>query len=102
MKRVIWLQTPTVFWLWRNHFSQLLNVYEVNDVKWTEINTAEPLVPEPSAFEVELAIEKLKSHKSPGTDKIPAEMIKAGGRTIRTEIHKFIYSIWNKEELPKE
>ena len=37
---------------------------------------AEPLVPEPSAFEVDLAIEKLKSHKSPGTDQIPAELIK--------------------------
>ena len=35
-------------------------------------------MPEPSAFEVELAIEKLKSHKSPSTDQIPAELIKAG------------------------
>ena len=40
--------------------------------------TAEPLVAEPRAFAVELAIEKLKSHKSPGTDQIPAELIKAG------------------------
>jgi hypothetical protein len=36
----------------RNHFSQLLNVHEVNDVRQTEIQTAEPLVPEPSSFEV--------------------------------------------------
>ena len=42
-------------------------------------------MPEPSALEVELAIEKLKSHKSPGIDQIPAELIKAGGRTIRGE-----------------
>jgi len=59
-------------------------------------------VPEPSAFEVELAIEKLKSHKSPGIDQIPAELIKARGRTIRCAIHKLIISIWNKEELPEE
>ena len=59
-------------------------------------------MPEPSAFEIELAIEKLKSHKSPGIDKIPVELIKAGGRTIRCAIHKLIISIWNKEELPKE
>jgi len=64
--------------------------------------TPEPLVPEPSTFEVELAIEKLKSHKSPGIDQIPAELIKAGGRPIRFEIHKLIISIWNKEELPEE
>jgi hypothetical protein len=36
--------------------SQLL----INDVRKTEIHTAEPLVPEPCAFEIELAIEKLK------------------------------------------
>jgi hypothetical protein len=48
---------------------------------------------EPSASEDELAIEKLKSHKSPGIDQIPAEMTKAGGKKIRCEIHKFIISI---------
>jgi len=57
---------------WRNYFSQILNVYGVNEVRQTEIHTAEPLVPEPSASEVELAIEKLRSHKSPGIDQIPA------------------------------
>jgi hypothetical protein len=41
-------------------FFQLLNVHCVSDVRQREIHTAEPLVPEPSALEVELAIEKLK------------------------------------------
>jgi hypothetical protein len=59
-----------------------LNVHGVNDVKKAEIHTVEPLVPEPSAFEVKMANEKLKTHKSPGADQIPAEPIKAGGRTI--------------------
>jgi len=59
-------------------------------------------VPEPSAFEVELAIGKLKNHKPPGIDQIPAKLIKAGGRTICSAIHKLIISIWNKEELPEE
>jgi len=54
-------------------------------------------VPEPRAFELEMAIEKLKGHKSPGIDQIPEKLIKAGGRTIRSEIHKLITSIWNKE-----
>ena len=86
----------------RNNFSQLLNVHGVNDVRQTQIHTAEPLVPEPSAFEIELVIEKLKSHRSPGIDQIPAELIKAGGRKISYEIHKIIISIWNKEELREE
>ena len=58
---------------WRNHFSQLLNVHGVNDVRQTEIHTAEPLVPQPGAFELEMAIKKLKSHKPPGKIQIPAE-----------------------------
>jgi len=99
---VTWLDSHSNLTRWRNYFSQLLNVYGVNDVRQTEIHTAEPVVPEPSAFEVELAIEKLKSHKSPSNDQIPAELIKAGGRTICYEIHKLIISIWNKEELPEE
>ena len=59
-------------------------------------------MPEPSTFDIELAIGKLKSHKSPGTDQIPAELINARGRTICSEIHKLINYFWNKEELPEE
>jgi hypothetical protein len=41
-------------------FLSAIHVRGVNDVRQTEIHTAEPLVPEPSAFEIELAIEKFK------------------------------------------
>ena len=37
-------------------------------------------MPEPSALGVELVIEKLKSHTSPGIDQIPAELINVGVR----------------------
>jgi len=87
---------------WRNHFSQLLSVLGINGVRQTEIHTAEPLVPELSVSEFEMAVEKVKTNKSSGTDHIPAELMKAGGRTIRSEIHKLINSIWYKEELPEE
>jgi hypothetical protein len=53
-----------------------LKVCGYNDVRQTEIHTTEQLVPEPSAFEVEKATEKLKRHKSPGTDQIPTELLK--------------------------
>ena len=78
-----------------NHFSQLLNIHKVNDVKQTEKHKAEPLVPEPSAFEVEMATEKLKCQKSPGIDQIPTENRTDYGRGL-------IISIWNKEEMPEE
>ena len=40
--------------------------------------TEEKLVTEKCAFEVEVAIEKLKSYKSTGIDQIPEELNKAG------------------------
>jgi hypothetical protein len=59
-------------------------------------------VPEPSASEGEAATAKLKRYKSPGADQIPAELIQAGGETLRSEIRKLIKLIWNKEELPHQ
>ena len=76
---------------WRNYFSQILNVHGVNFVRQTEIHTTEPLVPETSTSEFELAIEKLKSYRSPDIDQIPSELIKAGGKTIRCEVHKLLF-----------
>jgi hypothetical protein len=65
------------------------------------IHTTESVVPDPSAFESEMGVEKLKRHKSPDMDQIPAELIKAQGRTIRSEIHKRINFIRNKENSPE-
>ena len=94
MRKVTWWQTPTVLWLGEGNISPSYSTcIGVKDVRQAEIHTAEPLVPEPSAAEFELAIDKLKSHKSPGIDQILAELIKAGGRTIGLEIHKCITSI---------
>ena len=59
-------------------------------------------MPESSAFDVEMAIDKLDRHKSLDTDEILAELIKTRGRTIRSEIHKPINYIWNMEELPEQ
>jgi len=79
-----------------------LNVHGVNVVRQTEKHTAEPLLPEPSVFEFDCAIESIKSHKSKSIDQIPAELIKAGYRTISYETNKCIIYIWNKEELSEE
>jgi hypothetical protein len=57
---------------WKN---QLLNVQGPGGIRQTEIHTAESLVPEPSAAEVEVAIRKLKRYKAPGSDQIPAELM---------------------------
>jgi len=46
---------------WKNYFSQKLNVHGVSEVRQAEIHTAEPVVPEPSILEFELALENLKA-----------------------------------------
>jgi hypothetical protein len=45
---------------WKNYFCQLLNIHGVGGVRQTEMQTAEPSVPEPSTSEAEAAIGKLK------------------------------------------
>jgi hypothetical protein len=85
---------------WKNYFCQLLNVHGAGGVRQTEMHTAKPFVPEPSASEVEVATGKLKRYKSPGVDHTPSQSIQAGGETLLSEIHKLIKLIWNKEELP--
>ena len=86
-RRVILLQNSHINSAsWRNYFSQLLNVNGVNYVRQSEKRTAKWLVPEPSAIEDEMASEKIKRRKSPGTDQIP-ELVKAVGITIPSEIH---------------
>jgi hypothetical protein len=49
---------------WKNYFSQLLNIYRFSVVKQIKIHTAEPLIPDPSPFEVEIVMKNLKSYKS--------------------------------------
>jgi hypothetical protein len=77
---------------WKNYYSQLLNVCRVTDIRQIEIHTAEPLVPDPSPFEVETAIEKLKKYeyKSLGSHQILAELMQAGGDTLQRSINSLI------------
>jgi hypothetical protein len=96
------LDSSSIVATWRKYISQLLNVQGVNVVRKTEIHTAGLLVPEPSAFEFDMAIEKPRSHKSPGIDQIPEELIKAGGKKIHPEIHKVSTFIRNNDKLPEE
>jgi hypothetical protein len=74
----------------KNYFYQLLNVHGACGVRQTEMHAAEPFVPELSASEVEVAIGKLTSYKSPGFDQIPDELIQTGGETLRSEIHRIL------------
>jgi hypothetical protein len=60
-----------------------LKVNRISGVRQIEIHGAVLLVPDPNPIEVQIAIAKLKSYKSPGSDQIPAELIQAGVETLR-------------------
>jgi hypothetical protein len=72
-----------IFNRWKHYFSQLLNVHSVSDIWQTEVHMTEPLVPNPSRTEVQIAIVKLKKYKLP--IRIPA-----GGKTILRSISTLI------------
>ena len=56
----------------------------------TVLNNVEE-VPPPTNYQV---IKKLKTHKAAGSDSIPAELIKHGGKKLQRRIHKLIMKIW--------
>jgi hypothetical protein len=66
-------------------------VHRADVVRQTDIHTFELFVPELSASELEVPVGKLKSYKSPGVDQVAAELIQAGGETLRSEIRN-LYS----------
>jgi hypothetical protein len=67
-----------------------LNVLGAASVRQTEMHTAEPLVPGPSTYQVEVVFGKLKIYKSPGVDQYPADLFEAGGKTLHYEIRRLI------------
>jgi len=81
MRMVIYLQIPQ-----GRRTCQLLTVHGGYDGRQIEMHRAELIVPEPSSFEVEIAIKKLKRYEKPG--QIQAELIQAGGNTLHSENHK--------------
>jgi hypothetical protein len=83
---------------WKKYLSQLLNVHRIRDVKQTEIHTVEPLLPDPSPLEFQIAIENLNRYEWSGSDEIAAELIKAEGELLQFEIHKLINSILNEDQ----
>jgi hypothetical protein len=56
-----------------------LNVQGLGGVRETEMLTAEPYLPEPTASDFKVGIRKLKHYKSVGADHIAVELIQTGG-----------------------
>jgi len=89
---------------WKDHFHELLNSTEqdkgpsiMQDYKDTNEEDTTPTVEE-----VEMAVQKLRNYKAPGTDNIPAELFKYGGDELVKHLHPIIKDIWQKEKMPAE
>jgi hypothetical protein len=87
---------------WKEYFSELLNI-ESNFEK-EEIIVIPPnedcQLNDPTYNEVKNIIIKLKSHRSPGPDNVPAELLKNGGALLKSRIFKLIQS-GRKKKCPK-
>jgi hypothetical protein len=80
------------------YFEGLLNVNSNDDEgKINEFFDANDLHPVecPTLEEVRDALGALKNHKVPGTDNIPAELLKYGGNKVINAIHNLITLIWD-------
>ncbi|CAG4934632.1 unnamed protein product [Colias eurytheme] len=71
--------SPTLKTMWQQYFEGLLNCPPPEQRVETSIETIREVEVDPPTFkEVQDAIYKLKNHKAPGIDKIPAELWKYG------------------------
>jgi hypothetical protein len=87
---------------WKDHFHELLNSMEQEKEPpiMQDHNDTNEEESSPTIEEVEMAIQKLKKNKTPGTDKIPAELFKYGGNELVKYLHTIIKEIWLKEKMP--
>lgn len=71
---IVAAELHSIWAMWGNKNSHLLNLHGINDVRQSEKHKAEPLVPGLAPFEFEVATRRLKTHKSFHSDLIPAEL----------------------------
>ena len=86
---------------WEEYFKELLNAeVPVNPTVGTIFQRAEPMLNEITQEETDKAITSLKNWKAPGSDSIPSELIKYGGKQLHYALFKICQKIWRDEHMP--
>jgi len=79
---------------WKGYFEKSLNgMMPAQPVTHVEYERPELYVEDVSLDEVKNAIIGLKNWKAPGTDNIPAELIKYGGEELHVVIYRLCHQI---------
>ena len=90
---------------WKEYYQELYNEPRDKDITVLEelipsINPDEE--PDITREEVIAAVGRLKNRKAAGTDGIPGELLKYGGKPVIDFLHKLISAIWRTNDLPEE
>ena len=91
---------------WQEHFSVLLNRDSTVAPDFLRNVPQHPVRLQmsinPTYEEFEAALKSVSPFKAPGPDNIPMELIKYGGRRLKTRIHLLLLKIWEREEVPAD
>ena len=81
-------KTDLILARWRDYFCKVLNTSETIDIKIIikECTNNQSQIPCPSYNEICSIINKLKLNKAAGSDNIPPELLKHGGRTLKQKL----------------
>lgn len=86
---------------WEEYFKELLNAeVPVNLIVGKTFQRAEPMLNEVTQEETDKAIASLNNWKAPGSDSIPSELIKFGGKQLHYAIFKICQKIWRDKRVP--
>ena len=91
---------------WAEHFSSVLNQQSSIDQatfdNLPQMQTQNSLAAAPRVDEILSVIKTLSAGKAPGSDGIPAEILKAGGGVLAQHLSNLFNLIWTQEVIPRE
>jgi Reverse transcriptase (RNA-dependent DNA polymerase) len=88
---------------WKEYFENTLNGGAENEENdGSKDNSSTQNGNNVEEVEVRRIIQHLKNNKSAGNNGITAELLKAGGEKLSTELYELIKRVWKTEQMPKE
>lgn len=89
--------------LWKRHFQMLLeNQEEYGTLDVSRGEEEENEIEPPILEEVRQTIMARRNNKTPGIDKIHAELLKLGGEHLMNQMHTLIIKASNEEKIPED